>query len=285
MNDAQPAAGPPLQLVMSSLLRADFVVLLKNRRSLVISIILPVFILLSTNSTKATKSFGGSLFIIGLAIAYGLVSTSILGYALTVARDREQGVFQRLRVTPAPTWTIMTFRLAMQVIANLVIALVVVIVGSRLHHVSLSAGRMALCSCVSILGGAVFLSIGQALVGLVKSADSVNAAGRVLVIALILLGTLGQSGTLGSAWESIARWSPVGAVMTLFAAVLNLSAWDAPRLDHPAGVRRVHPRVRRASVSAGSSGTHADVRALTARRSSASAIVQVKDLDRRLDRR
>jgi ABC-2 type transport system permease protein len=80
---------------------------------------------------------------------------------------------------------------------------------------------------VSLFGGAVFLSIGQALVGLMKSADSVNAGGRVLVIGLILLGTFGQSGSLGQTWESIARWSPVGAVMTLFAAVLNLSSWDS----------------------------------------------------------
>ena len=75
----------------------------------------------------------------------------------------------------------MTSRLAMQVVANLIIALVVVIVGSRMHHISLSAGQYALVLLVSILGGAVFLSIGQALVGLVKSADTVNAAGRILV--------------------------------------------------------------------------------------------------------
>ena len=226
MNSPRPATGPPLQLVMSSLLRADFVVLLKNRRSLVISIILPAVILFSTNSSKATHSFGGSLFIIGLAITYGLVSNSILGYALTVARDREQGVFQRLRVTPAPTWTIMTSRLAMQVLANLLITVIILILGSRIHHVSLSAATYGLVLVVSILGAAVFLSIGQALVGLVKSADSINAAGRVLVLGLVLLSSLGQSGTLGSTWESIARWSPVGVVMTLFAAVLNLSAWD-----------------------------------------------------------
>ena len=227
MNSSQPAAGPPLPIVLSSLLRADFVVLLKNRRSLLISVVLPVLILFSTNSSKATSSFGGSLYIIGLAITYGLVSNSILGYALTVARDREQGVFQRLRVTPAPTWTIMTSRLAMQVIANLLITVIVVIVGSRIHHVSLSAGAYGLVLVVSILGGAVFLSIGQALVGLVKSADSINAAGRVLVLGLVLLSSLGQSGALGNTWESISRWSPVGVVMTLFAAVLNLSAWDA----------------------------------------------------------
>jgi ABC-2 type transport system permease protein len=212
---------------MGSLVRADLVVLFKNRRSLLISVILPVLILFSTNSSKSTKSFGGSLFIIGLAIAYGLVANSILGYALAVARDREQGVFQRLRVTPAPTWTIMTSRLAMQVLANLLITVIVVIVGTRIHHVSLSAGKYGLVLVVSILGSAVFLSIGQALVGLVKSSDSINAGGRVLVLGLVLLSSLGQSGTLGNTWESIARWSPVGVVMTLFAAVLNLSTWDA----------------------------------------------------------
>jgi ABC-2 type transport system permease protein len=226
VTSSQPTAGPSLQLVMSSLLRADFAVLLKSRRALLISVLLPILLLFSTNSGKAAHNFGGSLFIIGLAIALGLVSNSILGYALTVARDREQGVFQRIRVTPAPTWTIMTSRLAMQALANLLITVIVVIVGSRIHHVSLSAGTYGLVLVVSIVGGAVFLSIGQALVGLVKSADSINAAGRVLVIGLVLLSSLGQSGTLGTAWESIARWSPVGVVMTLFAAVLNLSAWD-----------------------------------------------------------
>lgn len=226
VSSSQLTAAPPLRLVLTSLLRADFVVFLKNRRALIISALLPVFLLVTTNSSQAVHHFGGSLFIIGLAIAYGLGATSIMGYALTVARDREQGVFQRLRVTPAPTWTIMTSRLAMQVVANLVIALVVVIVGSRMHHISLSAGTYGLVLLVSILGGAVFLSLGQALVGLVKSADTVNAAGRIIFVGLVLLASLGQSGALGSAWESISRWTPVGIVMTLFAGVLNLSAWS-----------------------------------------------------------
>ena len=75
--------------------------------------------------------------------------------------------------------------------------------------------------------GAMFLGIGQALVGVVKSADTVQAVARVLFAVFILLGTLGQSGALGSFWGSVARWSPVGVVMTLFAGVLNLSAWHS----------------------------------------------------------
>ena len=55
-----------------------------------------------------------------------------------------KGVFQRLRVTPAPTWTIMTSRLAVQVVANLIIAVVVLVIGSAIHHLSLDVGQYAL---------------------------------------------------------------------------------------------------------------------------------------------
>jgi ABC-2 type transport system permease protein len=225
VTSSMSRAAPSLRLVFTSLLRADFLVFLKHRRALIISMVLPVFVLVSTTGNKATHTFGGAEFVIGLAISYGLLSTALVGYALTVARDREKGVFQRLRVTPAPTWTIMTSRLALQMVANLIIATGVVIIGSLIHHISPSAGQYALVLLVSILAGAVFLSLAQALVGLVRSADTVQAVARVLFAVLIVLGILGQSGALGSFWGSVARWTPVGAVMTLYAAVLNLHAW------------------------------------------------------------
>lgn len=228
MISTRPAsARPPIQLILTSLFRADSTVLIKNRRSLVISLALPLLLLVTTDSTKGTNRLGGALFVIGLCTAYGLAATSILGYALTVARDREKGVFQRLRVTPAPTWAIMGSRLAVQVVANLLIALVVLIVGSAIHNVTFSVGQYLLFLVISILGGAVFLAIGQTMVGLLKSADTVNAAARIVFVALIVLGLFGQSGVLGSAWESISQWTPVGVVMTLFAGVLDLSAWGS----------------------------------------------------------
>jgi ABC-2 type transport system permease protein len=205
-SSTSPAA-PSLRLVFTALLRADFLVFLKHRRALIISMVLPVFVLVSTTGNKATHKFGGAEFVIGLAISYGLLSTAMIGYALTVARDREKGVFQRLRVTPAPTWTIMTSRLAMQVVANLIIAIGVVIIGSLIHHISPSMAQYALVLLVSILAGAVFLSLAQALVGLVRSADTVQAVARVLFAVLILLGILGQSGALGSLWSVVARWT------------------------------------------------------------------------------
>jgi ABC-2 type transport system permease protein len=226
-NAQSVSATPNTRLIFTSLLRADFIIFLKNRRSLVLSILLPFLILESTNSTKGTANLGGSLFIIGLCITYGIASASIMGYSLAVARDREKGVFQRMRVTPASTWAIMMSRLGVQVLANLVIALVVVILGVRVHHLSLSVGEYGLVLVISILGGAMFLSIGQALAALVKSSETVNATARLLYIGLIFLGLFGQSGSLGHTWDTAAHWSPVGTLMTLFVGVLNLSGWNA----------------------------------------------------------
>lgn len=220
------ASRPSLSRILRALGEADLLALVKNPRRLLLSFLLPVLLLVITNSSKTTGNLGGALFVIGLSIAFGLLSTSILGYALGVARDRENGVFQRLRVTPAPTWAIMVSRLGAQVVANLVMALVVLVLGSEMHHVPLSASQYLLVLAISILAGAVYLAIGQALVGLVKSADTVNAAGRVLMIILYLLGLFGESGVLGGAWEAVSRWSPVGVVMRLFAGVLRLSSWN-----------------------------------------------------------
>jgi len=226
-NTQSVAAAPSTRLIFASLLRADLIVFLKNRRSLVLSILLPYIILVSTNSSKGTANLGGPLFVIALSITYGIASTSIMGYSLAVARDRERGVFQRLRVTPASTAAIMVSRLSVQVLANLIIALFILVVGGRIHHLSLSVGQYGLVLLISILGGLMFLCIGQALVGLVKTSETVNSAARFVYIGLIFLGLFGQSGSLGHTWSTAAKWSPVGTVITLFAGVLNLSAWNA----------------------------------------------------------
>ncbi len=160
-------------------------------------------------------------FILGLAITAGIAGTSIMGYAPMVARDRDNGVFQRLRVSPAPTWAVMGSRLSVQMVSNFVIALAVLVLGDNIHHLSLSAESYMLVLLVSILASAVFLAVAQALVGLVKSADTVQAFGRLLYIGLVIVGLFGASGGLGGFWDTISKWTPVGVLMNVFAGVLG----------------------------------------------------------------
>lgn len=71
---------------------------------------------------------------------------------MTVAGDRQQGVFQRLRVTPAPSSAIMISRLMTQAAGNVMIAITVLIVGSLIHHISLSPTQYGLALAVSLVG-------------------------------------------------------------------------------------------------------------------------------------
>lgn len=213
------------------LLRADFLVLLKNKRALLASFLAPLYIVFITNITSKhtaarQSKLGGSAFLVMLAITIGIMSTSIMGYAVTMARDREKGIFQRLRVTPAPAWVIMVSRLLIQVLSNLVITVVVLIVGSRVHNLSLSFMEYIWALLVAILGGAMFLAIGQALVGLVKSATTVNAIGSLLFAALLISGLLGQSGILGNSFQNISKWTPVGTIITVFESALHQISWS-----------------------------------------------------------
>ncbi len=226
-SESEPRPVPSIGTVLSALLQADFAAFRKHRRSLIVSLLLPIFLLVITDRPRAAQTFDGVGYIIGLAISYGLLAMAIVGYALSTSRDRERGVFQRLRVTPAPTWAIMTSRLAVQALANLILALIVVIVGTRIHNLSPSIGQYLLVLLVSALAGGVFLAIAQALVGLIRSTDTLQAVARVLLAALIILGTFGQTGALGSFWQDVSRWSPVGVAMTMYAGVLDVGAWGA----------------------------------------------------------
>jgi ABC-2 type transport system permease protein len=216
---------PPLGLALRSLLRADAIVLLHSRVATVLALALPVVILVATSFGKTRGGLGAPNVIIGLALTLGLLTSCLLGYSLTLARDREIGVLQRLRVTPAPTWTIMSSRIAVQVITNLIASLIVLIVGVILHGLTPGPGQYLLVLVVAALGAAMFLAMGQALVGLVTSTGAVNAIGRILFIVLVLLGLLGGSGVLGDVIQNIALWSPVGVLMRLFADTIAGTAW------------------------------------------------------------
>lgn len=216
---------PPLGLVLASLFRADLTSLLKNRFSGVLSLLLPLVILVANSVGKSESRLGGPSLLISLALTLGLATSSLLGYTLSLARDRETGVLQRLRVAPVPTWTIMGSRIVTQVVFNFVASIIVIIVAATLHGLTLNIGQYALLVAISIVGGIIFLSLGQAVVGLLKSSTAVLAASRLLFIVLLLLGLLGGTGIMGDAMKSIAVWTPVGALMTMFSDTLNGAAW------------------------------------------------------------
>lgn len=220
---AQPALGPTL----AALLEVDFAVQLRNYRSVMLSLVLPVVVSFALFANKRAATLGDPRLRISLVMMLGMATIAILGYALNVARDRENGVFQRLHVTPAPTWAIMTSRLIVQVALIVLMAIVVLAVAGIFQNVTMDAPGYALTLAVVIAGSAVFLGIGQAVAGLVRSADTLAAVSRLVYIPLFGLGLLGHTDVLGSTVEDVARWSPGGVVATLMAAAMAPATWGS----------------------------------------------------------
>lgn len=194
--------------------------------SLVITFALPLILLVATGFGKNAAALGGPEFRISLALTVGLISIGTVGYSVSTARDRDTGVFQRLRVTPAPTWTIMVSRWIVQLGAVVVMAIVVLVVAAVVVGITLAPQDYLFTILVALLSSAVFLSIGQAIVGLIASAETLNAAGRLLYVPLIALSLFGNSDRLGTAVEMVSRWSPGGCLETMLSAAMGTSAWN-----------------------------------------------------------
>ncbi len=217
------AIVPKTSAALSSLLRADFTTQWRNRRSTVLILLVPVIILISW---KGLIEKIGATFVISTCITLGLIAVGLMGYSNAIARDRDKGVFQRLRVTPVPTWSIMVSRLMVQLAMILLVTAIVFIAGFYFDKITLAPAGYALTFVTAIIGGALYLGIGQLIVGLVKNAETVNSTSRLVYFVFIMVGMFGELGVLGDKFKDAVHWSPYGTVKTILSASMQPASWN-----------------------------------------------------------
>lgn len=214
---------PKPATAFSNLIRADFTTQWRNRRAVLMSLLVPVIILISW---KGIVDKVGGAFALSMSLTIGLTAIGIMGYAVSVARDRDKGIFQRLRVTPLPAYFIMLSRICVQLAMILLLTACVFIVGYKYDHIALPASGYTLTFITALIGGALYLGLGQMIVGLVKNAETVNSTSRLVYIALIMLGIFGELGMFGKQLQEMVVWSPFGTVKTILASGMQLSTWN-----------------------------------------------------------
>src|ERR1700722_8694086 len=224
-NPVAPAIRlTPASSVFSNLVRADLTTQWRNRRASIMVILIPSIILITWKSL--VERFGAP-FVLSNCITVGLNAIGLMGYTNSIARDREKGIFQRLRITPAPRWTIMLSRLTVQLFMIVLVTIILFIVGYQIDNIHMSASGYALTFCAAIVSGAVYLSLGQTIVGLIRNAETVNVTTRLVFFLFIMTGMFASLGALGQIVSDIAKWSPYGAVQRILADSLNPGAWKA----------------------------------------------------------
>lgn len=213
---------PKTTTALTTLLRADFQTLKSNRRSAVLALLVPMIILVSWKGVIAKL---GGAYALSSAITFGLIAIGLMGYSISVARDRDKGVFQRLRVAPIPTWTIMVSRLCVQLFMIMLLTLIIFIVGSSYDKVTLSPLAYIITFFIAFLGGAVYLSLGQLIVGTIKNPETVNATTRIVYFMFVIVGMFGEIGMLGEVVKKYIRYSPYGAVKVMLAGGMEPANW------------------------------------------------------------
>ncbi len=160
-----------------------------------------------------------------ISLTIGLASIGLMGYAISVARDRDKGVFQRLRVTPMPSSFIMVSRLTVQLGMIALLTISVFIIGYEIDKISLTPLGYILTFITAFLGGALYLGFGQMFVGLIKNSETVNSGTRLVYIAFIMIGMFGEL-SKNVQFKAIIHWSPFGTVKTILAASMQPSSWN-----------------------------------------------------------
>ena len=214
---------PSTSSVFIKLLRADMTTLWRNRRASLLVVLVPTVILISW---KGLVPRLGGPFVLANCITVGLTAIGLMGYTNTLARDRDKGIFQRLRVAPAPKWTIMTSRLTVQLLMILITTIVLFIVGYRFDGIVVTPMGYLGGVLISVVCGAVYLSLGQVIVGLIKNVETVNVVTRLVYFIFIMVGMFGELGMLGDELKKAVHWSPYGTVKNIVSASVDPTTWN-----------------------------------------------------------
>ena len=215
---------PQSSIAITALLRSDFTTQWRNRRSIVLILLIPIIILLSWKSV-ADKL--GAAFVLSTCITIGLTAIGLMGYSNSLARDRDKGIFQRLRVAPIPPSFIMLSRLTVQLAMIILLTTIVFVVAHEQLHIGLTISSYALGFATAFIGGALYLGLGQMIAGLLKNAETVNSTTRLVYFVFIMVGMFGDMGVLGEQLKKIIHWSPYGTVKSILAAAMQPGAWSA----------------------------------------------------------
>jgi ABC-2 type transport system permease protein len=213
---AGPAA-PPLPgtgRLLGAQVRYQLLLLVRNPRALIFSLVIPVLLLVLSSSRHAnlTPRLEDAL-VAGLA-TFGLIVTAYISHAIGLVTSRQDGVLRRWRATPLPTWCFFTGKIAATSLMALASVAIAVAAGLSLYHVHLTAGAALSLLLIFTLGALAWAALGTAVTPLVPTAQ---AAGPVLL--LTYLPVILFSGGLGSltsepGWlATLARYLPAQPII------------------------------------------------------------------------
>jgi ABC-2 type transport system permease protein len=213
-----PGTGP----LLGAQVRYQLLLLMRNPRAMIGSLVIPVVLLVLSSSRHANPSPGVEAALVAGLATFGLIVTAYISHAIGLITSRQDGVLRRWRATPLPTWCFFAGKIVATSLMALASVAVAVAVGMSLYHVHLTTGAALSLLVIFTLGALAWAAIGTAVTPLVPTAQ---AAGPVLMLTylpvILFSGGLGSLNSEPGWLATVARYLPAQPIIDAVTHVLQ----------------------------------------------------------------
>jgi ABC-2 type transport system permease protein len=184
-------------------LRYDLLRLVRNRQSLVLTLLVPIVFLVVLAAVFGSNRVGvngtlipTSVYYVPAIIVFAVVNASFGNLTVSVTRDRDSGIYKRRRATPARGVALIGGRALVSVVVGLAMTALLAVIGRVAYHASpggtgpggagLTVGVAALALTV-IIGAFSFACLAYAAVSLVREPDSAQLVATLGTLPLFFI--------------------------------------------------------------------------------------------------
>jgi ABC-2 type transport system permease protein len=191
-------------------------------------------ILLSAISghSKAGSGYGLALlrqYYLGSFMAYGIMSACFTVLAQTLVNRREMGLLKRLRLSPVPTWSLLSAIFLSTMIVALLQIGILLAVGAAAFGDYMPVHPLAFVLTI-VVGMLSFTALGVGISTLVPNADAAGPMISIVFFLLLAFSGLYFTITPGSTLATVSGYFPVRHMINALEAVFNLppgaNAWS-----------------------------------------------------------
>jgi ABC-2 type transport system permease protein len=182
-------------------------------------------VLLGATAGHSRIGFLGNIRVIQYYVpgfmAYGVMSACFTMLAVSLVVRREAGLLKRARLSPLPTWMMLTGLFGNSLLISVVQVVLVLAVGAVAFGVSMPANPAALVVALAV-GATCFSALGVAASTLIPNQDAAGPIASTVFFVLLFLSGLWFPIRAGSGLATVSGFFPVRHMI-----VATFSAFDA----------------------------------------------------------
>jgi ABC-2 type transport system permease protein len=234
---AGPGRPPGTGRLLGAQVRYQMLLLTRNPRAMVLSLVIPVLLLVLSSSRHGRLDPRLEDAVVAGLATFGLIVTAYVSHAVGLVTSRQEGVLRRWRATPLPTWCFFAGKIAATALIALGSVAIAVAAGAALYHVHLTTGAALSLLVVFILGALAWAAVGTAVTALVPTAQSAAPVLMLTYLPVILFsGGLGSVSSEPGWLATAARYLPAQPIIDAATRVLQHGGGLAPIPGHDLAV-------------------------------------------------